>query len=145
MITYAESSAIVAWLFDEPHGREMGRLLAGAERVVTSTVTEVECARAIIRAVVAGARTADEGARMSRALSDARGDWTIIELHDEVLSRASQPFPVEPIRTLDAIHVASTLTALDAGDITVLSLDERVRANAGALGLTVLPAKRGAA
>jgi hypothetical protein len=28
-------------------------------------------------------------------------------LSDEVLVRAGRPFPVEPIRTLDAIHLAS--------------------------------------
>jgi len=50
------------------------------------------------------------------------------------------PFPVEPIRTLDAIHLASAILARAAvPDLALLSLDERVRANGRALGFTVLP------
>ena len=52
-----------------------------------------------------------------------------------VLQRASEPFPVEPVRSLDAIHLA-TLAIAGAG-ITVLSNDYRVNHNAHALGYTL--------
>jgi hypothetical protein len=58
-----------------------------------------------------------------------------------VLTRAGRIFPVEPLRTLDAIHIA---TAELLGDppqlITFVTRDERVAANARALGYSVLPA-----
>lgn len=53
------------------------------------------------------------------------------------------PFPVEPIRALDAIHLASAIVARDVWrDLAVLSLDERVRVNAVRFGLPVLPEHR---
>ena len=57
-----------------------------------------------------------------------------------VIDRARRPFPVEPIRTLDALHLASALGAKEAlDDLFMLSLDHRVRAAARAVGLGVLP------
>ena len=48
------------------------------------------------------------------------------------------PFPGEPIRTLDALHLASALVARAAvADLAFLSQDEKVRASARALGLRV--------
>ena len=59
----------------------------------------------------------------------------------EIVERARRPFPGEPIRTLDALHLASALTARTAiTDLALLSLDDRIR-NAGArLGLPLQPA-----
>jgi len=57
-----------------------------------------------------------------------------------VLSRARQAFPVEPVRTLDALHLASVLAWDQAIDrLTVVSCDDRVRSNALALGFDVVP------
>ena len=58
----------------------------------------------------------------------------------EVLDRARRPFPAEPIRSLDAIHLASAMLAAGSGtELAVLSLDPRVRASAVALGLPTVP------
>jgi hypothetical protein len=63
---------------------------------------------------------------------------TIISITDSVLTRAGRPFPVEPIRTRDAIHLA---TADLLGEVpqlvTVLTRDTRVREHAQALGYVV--------
>ncbi len=50
-------------------------------------------------------------------------------------AHAGRPFPVEPIRTLDAIHLA-TAAALSAMPalVTIVTRDLRVRNNATALG-----------
>jgi hypothetical protein len=55
-----------------------------------------------------------------------------------VLFRAGRPFPVEPIRTLDAIHLA-TLELLGESPplVTVVTRDARVRDNAIAGGFAV--------
>jgi hypothetical protein len=61
-------------------------------------------------------------------------------LDASVLSRARQSFPVGPVRTLDALHLASALAWDQAiGRLTVVSCDDRVRANALALGFDVVP------
>ena len=53
-----------------------------------------------------------------------------------VLARAGGAFPVEPVRTLDAIHLATALAFSEAfPDLAILALDRRVLANAIALGL----------
>jgi hypothetical protein len=57
-----------------------------------------------------------------------------------VVDRARASFPDDTIRSLDAIHLATAVVvAASVPDLEVLSLDERVRANAAALGLRVLP------
>ena len=62
----------------------------------------------------------------------------IVAVSEEVLERVGRPFPVEPIRTLDAIHIA---TAELLGDPPALVLfitrDKRVADNARALGYQV--------
>jgi hypothetical protein len=57
-----------------------------------------------------------------------------------VLARAALPFPREPVRTLDAIHLASAvLHAQAAAPLEVLSTDPRIRDSAVALGWPVVP------
>jgi prevent-host-death family protein len=57
------------------------------------------------------------------------------------VERARRPFPVEPVRTLDALHLASALVAsARVTDLALLSLDERVRTAGRALGLPIVPA-----
>jgi len=64
------------------------------------------------------------------------GDYVTSAL--TIVECAGRPFPLEPIRTLDAIHLA-TLELLEssAHDVTVVSRDVRVRENARALGFVV--------
>ena len=64
----------------------------------------------------------------------------MLPLGPAVIDRARKPFPAEPIRTLDALHLASALNAAETlDDLSVLSLDRRIRSSARALGLSVLP------
>jgi hypothetical protein len=66
--------------------------------------------------------------------------WGVLELSAELLQGARRSFPFEPVRTLDAIHLASALEARgEIPDLRVLSLDQRVRRNAEALGFAVVP------
>ena len=59
----------------------------------------------------------------------------------EMVQRARQAFPREPIRTLDAIHVATALVIRGlVGGLQFLTLDERIRGNAVELGFDVVPA-----
>ncbi len=64
----------------------------------------------------------------------------VIPVDDEILARAARAFPVEPVRTLDAIHLAALLRARTVSPrLALLSLDERVRVNAAELGIEVAP------
>jgi hypothetical protein len=69
----------------------------------------------------------------------------VIAIDEQVLRRAKERFPVEPVRTLDAIHIA-TIRVLDEelGLVaTVASYDKRVRANVEALGIPLIEDRRG--
>jgi len=139
VIIYAESSAILAWLVGEPAGDRVRKALAGAETVVSSAVTAVECARGLSRARAGKRLTAAGELAALRLLDVAESSWNVHLITDEVLRRARARFPVEPVRTLDAIHLATAALFRDAlGPITMLSWDERVRSNAEALGLDLL-------
>ena len=50
MIVYAESSAVLAWLLGESNEPLVRDALDGADRVVTSSLTALECARGLTRA-----------------------------------------------------------------------------------------------
>jgi predicted nucleic acid-binding protein len=137
---YAESSAILAWLLDETSGAEVRRFLAGAEIIVASDLTLIECERVLLRAASQGELTEADAANRRAHLANAAAHWQILRIASEIVDRARQPFPEEPIRTLDAIHLASALIAQTAiTELKVLSLDDRVRKSAKKLGFQLLP------
>ena len=66
--------------------------------------------------------------------------WFIVPVEDDVWARCARPFPHEPVRTLDGIHLA-TIEKLARGlaPMVVVSTDDRIRRNAAAMGLRTLP------
>lgn len=57
-----------------------------------------------------------------------------------VLHRVRQPFPREPVRALDAVHLSSAiLYGLEVVPPVILSTDQVVRVNAEALGFAIAP------
>jgi len=137
---YAESSAVLAWLLGEAEGEEIRRHLAGAEEVFTSVLTLVETDRVLIHAqVVEGVKEVDVVDRR-RALARASRHWHLMQLHEEILDRARRPFPGEPVRTLDALHLASVLVARAiVPELAVLSLDSTIRRASDDLGFEIVP------
>lgn len=140
MKLYAESSAVLAWLLGEAGGEEVRRLLGGASDVYTSVLTLVETDRVLIRAQMLEALKKEDVADRRRVLARASRRWHLLQLHEEILDRARRPFPGEPIRTLDALHLASALTARAAmPELAVLSLDSSIRRSSFDLDFEVLP------
>jgi predicted nucleic acid-binding protein len=138
---YAESSAVVAWLLDEAASPAVRRILAEAETVVASDLTLIECDRVLIRATALGDLTEAQAADRRARLNAAAAGWEIMRVDDEVVERARRPFPAEPIRTLDALHLASALIARQAiAGLELLSLDDRIRTAGRQLGIRVQPA-----
>jgi predicted nucleic acid-binding protein len=138
---YAESSAVLAWLFDEPTSPAVRRLLGDAEVIVASDLTLIECDRVLLRAVALKELTEADAADRRAHLIAAAAHWQVLRIAGEIVDRARQPFPGDPIRTLDAVHLASLLVARSAvAGLRLLSLDERVRQAAKGLGVAVEPA-----
>jgi uncharacterized protein len=135
-IRYIESSALVAALLERDAAARAA--LRGIGRRVTSALTLAEAARAIVRARAAGRLTVVDERAATRALQVFKRRCDIVAVSDAVLSRVGRSFPAEPIRTLDAVHLA-TAELLDEPPplVTIVTRDARVRDNARALGYAV--------
>jgi predicted nucleic acid-binding protein len=136
---YVETSALLRILVEDDTSL-LGEL-SRADRLLASALTFVEAQR--------GLRRANREKRMGAAALREAQKWMrffqrsceIIALDDRILERAKEEFPVEPLRTLDAIHLASAIDWDEGpGPVTVLSVDDRVRKNVEALGLGLAPA-----
>jgi predicted nucleic acid-binding protein len=112
--------------------------IRAAGRRTTSALTIAQTARAIIRARTTGRLTeADERAAL-RALQVFARRCDLVAVNDAVLARVGRPFPVEPIRTLDAVHLATAELLGDAPALlAVITRDSRVRDNGRALGYAI--------
>jgi predicted nucleic acid-binding protein len=137
---YAESSAVLAWLLGEEAGHRVRDVLRKADVVLASDLTLLECGRVLVRAVTLGEM--DEAAAADRRayLNAAAAHWHVLRVSVEIVDRARQPFPAEPIRTLDAIHLASALAARSGlPGVALLSLDDRIRTVGRQLGFPLQP------
>ena len=87
------------------------------------------------------ALSALDSSRVSEILKRVAGDrayWTVIEVGTEMLSGAEALVSVHPLRTLDAIHVASAqlfAARLSISDLIFVSADKRQTEVASAIAL----------
>lgn len=107
-------------------------------RRVTSALTLAETGRAILRARAAGRLTPQQVRASVQALHRFERRCYVVAMTDGVLARVRRPFPVEPVRTLVAVHLA---TAESLGEppplMTIVTRDSRVGENAEALGYAI--------
>lgn len=135
-VVYAESSALLSWMLGEPEGDAARECIDRAETIVTSVLTSIEAARAFARAEHEGILSAKEVQGLRGLLRRTLAQWIQMEIDSAVRERAALPFPTEPVRTLDALHLATALEFAQAfPQIELLSFDRRIRDNAEALGI----------
>lgn len=135
MTLYAETSAVLRWLFAEEGGETIRSALATAEKVTSSRLALIETRRVVRRAERDGRITEAQAADLLAVFAQATTTWAVLEISEEVARRAEDGFPSEPVRTLDAIHLASALFLRRSfPDLIILTADDRVRANAALLG-----------
>jgi len=131
---------VLAWLLGEDSGKSVRDVLRRASLVTASDLTLLECDRVLIRAVTLGqideAAAADRRARLNAAAVH----WHMWRVSSEIVDRARRPFPAEPLRTLDAIHLSTALAARSAvSGVELLSLDDRIRRAGEQLGFQLQP------
>ena len=136
---YVESSALARVLVEGD--RELGQAIASSA-CVTSALTLLETSRAIGNAQRQRRLSAVDARGALRRLASFERQVDVFAITGEVIQRARQPFPVEHVRSLDAIHLASAviLDQETPGGLTVASCDDRVRENARDLGFSLVPA-----
>ena len=135
-VRYIESSALVAALLERDSKALESVRTPG--RKVTSALTIAETARAILRARATARLTTGEEQAAVGALRRFELRCYVVGVTDAVLARVRRPFPIEPIRTLDAVHLATTEMIDEPPPlVVVVTRDVRVRENAEALGYAV--------
>ena len=133
---YAESSAVLSWLFGERGSGEALKRINTAETVATSVLTLLEVERALIRAERQGLLSAAECQKLRGMVARASRAWTLMEVSEDVRAGAARVFPVEPVRTLEALHLSTALLFVQAyPDLRMLTFDQRIAVNARALGM----------
>lgn len=122
---YADTSALVKLVLEEPEAAALRLYLAEVGPVVTSALTATELVRAVRRVN----RDLEAAAN---AVIDA---LTLADLEVGILAAAGTLAPPQ-MRTLDAIHLATALALGDELDALV-TYDTRMAAAARAAGLRV--------
>jgi uncharacterized protein len=135
---YLDASALVKLLVPEPESDDLNRALAGLTDVIVSDLALTEMASALGRRVREKRLTRDNARRLYREASKLHASAHHAELRPPVHRRAERLMLslATPLRTLDALHLA---TALDAEAATVVTFDPRLREAAGSQGLFVAP------
>ncbi len=134
---YIESSALLAAFLEADAAAQQAIRAQG--RHITSGLTLAESHRAVLRARLSGRLSADQERSTVRGLGTFARRCELVAVSQDVLVRAGRPFPVEPLRTLDAIHLASVeLLGEPPQLVTVVTRDARVASNARAMGYAVV-------
>ena len=132
-LRYVETSLLLAALLEGESSAR--RVLRRPGTLVTSALTFAEARRAVVRARRTQRLTPAQEQGALAALSRFRRRCAVMPITDDVLARVGKPFPVEPVRTLDAIHLCTAaLLADDPQLLTILTRDDRITANAMSIG-----------
>lgn len=121
---YCDSSILLAHLLAED---QQPPASLWSEELIASRLTQYEVWTVVHR------RDSDE--TLAEATVETLGRLALIELDRVVLDRALRPFP-QPVRTLDALHLA-TVDFLRSQDIELqlATYDDRLAKVAAALGI----------
>ena len=135
---YLDASAVVKLLVPEEGSDALNRALTRLTDVIVSDLALTEVASALGRRTREQRLTRIEARRLYREAAKLQRSSRPAELTPSVHRRAERLMLSLsiPLRTLDALHVA---TALDAEAATVVTFDPRLRDAATSQGLFVAP------
>ena len=135
---YFDTSALVKRYVNEAGRGDVLQLLRRHD-IVTSAILPVEVRSALRRRASEGTLDAARVPEILRHVATDRAYWTLVGVGSEVLAAAEVLVATHPLRTLDAIHVASAQvfrTRLATPEFIFVSADSRQSAAAVAVGLT---------
>ena len=133
---YIETSALVAAGVE----REATAIQAirGEGVRIASTLTFAETRRTLSVARTSGRLSPEEHQSRLTWLRRFERRCEVVDISTPVLARLGRPFAVEPVRSLDAIHLATIETLEeDPASVAVVTRDRRIADNARAMGYLV--------
>jgi predicted nucleic acid-binding protein len=133
---YLDASALVKLFVPEAESDELNQALAGLTDVIVSDLALTEMASALGRRIREKLLPREEAQRLYREATKLHASSHHAELTPPIHRRAERLMLslAIPLRTLDALHLA---TALDAEAATVVTFDPRLREAAALQGLFV--------
>ncbi len=137
MWAYFDTSALVKRYIKETGRREVLQLLRRYD-VITSAIAPVELRSALRRRVSEGTLDGGRVLGILQRVAKDRAYWTLVEIASDVLVAAEALVATHPLRTLDAVHVASAqifAARLTLPDLMFVSADVRQTKAAIALGM----------
>jgi hypothetical protein len=136
---YFDTSALVKRYVQEAGRREVLQLLRRHD-CVASAVLPVELRGALRRRVTEGTLDTARVPDILKHVAADRAYWTLVEVGTDVLVAAETLVATHPLRTLDAIHVASAqlfAARVATPGFVFVSADTRQTEAAGVVGLAV--------
>ena len=132
---YVDASVIVAATLDQPSALRGVRWAAA----VSSELIVAELLRTLDRLRLTATAPDAELGQLREAAERNLAELDLVPINRAVLRRAGGAFPL-PVKTLDAIHLATALLwGEHAGEIVFLTHDRQLANAARACGLTVYP------
>lgn len=139
MWAYFDTSALVKRYIDEIGRREVLQLLRRHD-CVTSAVLPVELRSALRRRVSESTLDKEQVPDILKRVATDRPYWTLVEVASDVLAAAETLVATHPVRTLDAIHVASAqlfAARVTPTELIFVSADARQIEAAAAVGMMI--------
>ena len=136
IVIYLETSALLTWLFDEPDASQIIDTINGADLIVTSDLLRIETMRAIKRALHEKLITSEQLETLIQTFRDYIKSCFRMSMDESVVGGATVDFPVEPVRSLDAIHLSTALEYKKLyPELKMLTTDVRLKQNTALLDL----------
>lgn len=125
---YLDSSAILRPVLEQGLSPDVEREIGEADLLVTSRLSLVETARTFLRVRLLGERPEALVADAEREVHRLWRRCEIWELTREVCDRAQIVSPGRPLRSLDAIHLATfSIARREIEGLRLLTADDRLR------------------
>jgi len=133
-VVYLETSVVLRAVLERGLSPDAERSIGEARYLITSRLSLVEAARALLRLRSRQALSEDALADATREIDSLWAHCTIWELTPAVCDLAAQVSPLRALRTLDALHLATYLLARRrlGEDLSLLTVDRRLEEAAAA-------------
>jgi len=139
-LLFWDTSALVPLLVREDRSADVRAVLRADSDVLTAAITSLEVTSALWRRRHAGILPLVDQERAERIFAQASTRWSEIAQSPEVMEGALRLLARHPLRSLDALQLASALIVAPAPALLpFVVLDKKLAAAARAEGFPVLP------